>query len=736
MSRPPALLSLLLGLSGCAILAPVPVYAAAVVFSDNFQDGAIDGWTTTGTVAVNSYSGNYTMRLTGAATGRRTIPTSGYTAVAIAIQMAKNSLEGSETCVAEVSTNGGGSYTPVLTLTASDTNDVLYGVSNVAVNADNNANFVVRFRGTGGTADYCYGDNVVFTSAAGGSAPAPDTFQPLSGSGVVSRTNLTYAVLNRNPTGLIDFGAFALPANAAEPTNVLQGRLTLHNTATAGGFAEVKDSFNYTGSADDPRKHLPPFDFEFIQTGSHVFPVQRGSIASTHASWEFVLSPGRVWNESTDAGFTRAAIPFALQQRNANCIHNGVLTFLFKSNGTVSNAQYQISSETCLYYKVNMYGMLAASYAPYAVANAAALKAAYQAEVNDRIPVRALANIAADYPGVDAGKLAAPNGTVASHITMVGLYLDGRHYVGNCTTRNGEYPYCESLVVPSYSTAKSAFAGVAMMRLEKKYPGTKDAFVSTWVPTCASSSKGVWSDVKLSHLLDMATGNYTSSAYMTDETNETALFDATTAAAKISRACTAHARKVAPGGTWVYHTTDSYIAGTLMNAYLKNAEGGTKDVFTDLLAGELFAPIGMSPTATYTRRTYDSTAQPFTGWGLIWTRDDVARIGRFIGIDDGVVGGTAMLDVAQLNAAMQRNAADRGTNPLTDYKYNNGFWAYNVKTGMSCANDTYIPFMSGYGGITILLLPNDMVYYYFSDNDTYLWLDAAKEAAKIRAICQ
>jgi len=274
------------------------------------------------------------------------------------------------------------------------------------------------------------------------------------------------------------------------------------------------------------------------------------------------------------------------------------------------------------------------------------------------------------------------------------------------------------------------------MRLEKKYPGAKDAFVSSWVPSCASSGTGTWSDVKLSHLLDMATGNYTSSAYMTDENNETTLFDATTAAAKIARACTAHPRKVGPGGTWVYHTADSYIAGTLMNGYLRNAEGSTKDIFTDLLVGELYAPIGVSPTATYTCRTYDSAAQPFTGWGLMWTRDDVAKIGRFIGIDDGIIGGTAMLDATQLNAALQRNAADRGTNPLTDYKYNNGFWAYNVKTGMSCANDTYIPFMSGYGGITILLLPNDMVYYYFSDNDTYLWLDAAKEAAKIRAICQ
>lgn len=734
MNRSTGVLLITLALTACATLTPAPTQAG-VLFSDNFQTGAVTGWTTTGTVAINSFSGNYSMRLTGAATSRRTISTSGQTNVAISLQMAKNSLEAGETCVAEVSLNGGTSYTAALTLTSADTDDILYGVSNVTVNADNNANFVVRFRGTGGTGDFCYADNIVISAAGAVTPPSADSFQPLAGSGVVSRSVLTAATLNRAPTALTNFSAFALPATAAEPTNIFQGKLTLFNVATAGGFAEVTDTFNYTGAADDPRKHLLPFDFEFVQTGSHLFPVQRGSIASTHDDWEFVLSPGRVWNETTDGGFTRAAIPFALQQKNANCVHNGVLMFLYKSNGAISNVQYQIASETCLYYKVNMYGMVGAAYSPYAVTNAASLKTAYQSEVTNRIPTYSLANIGTDYPGVVASKLAAPNGTVASHITMVGLYLDGKHYVGSCTTRQGEYPYCESLVVPSYSTAKSAFAGVSMMRLEKKYAGAKDAFASTWVPTCASSGTGTWSDVKLNNLLDMSTGNYTSSAYMTDENNETTLFDATTAAAKISRACTAHARKVSPGGTWVYHTSDTYVAGTLMNAYLKSAEGSTKDLFTDLLVGELYGPIGVSPTAKYTRRTYDATAQPFTGWGLIWNRDDVAKIGKFIGIDDGVIGGTAMLDTTQLNGAMQRSAADRGTTPLTDYKYNNGFWAYNVKTGMSCANDTWIPFMSGYGGITILLLPNDMVYYYFSDNDTYLWLEAAQEAAKIRPIC-
>lgn len=714
---------------------------ADTIFAENFQDGTIDGWTTTGNVYANLYLGNYSIGMAGTANARRTISTVGFTGVNISLQMAANSLEGSESCIADVSINGGSTWTTALTLVDGQDNSALFTASSVPVNADNNANVVVRFRtNVGQSNDNCYGDNITITGtpgSGGGGTPPADVFDPLSGSGAVSRSSLTYSTLTTgsDPGLRINLSAYAVPANAAEPTHFFQGRLTLNNTATSGGFAEIVDTYSYTSAADNPRKHLPPFDFEFIQTGSHIFPLQRGSIASSHANWEYVLSPGRVWNENSDNGYSRVAIPFALQQRNANCVHNGVLSFLFKNDGSVSKVAYQIASETCLYFKVDLWGLLPASYNQYLITNANALKTAYQTEIGNRIPVKALSSIATDYPGVNAAKLAAPNGTDANHISLVGFYVDGTHYVGGCATRYGTYPYCESLVVPSYSAAKTAFAGVAMMRLEKKYPGTRNGFVSSWVSNCASN--GNWNDVTLNNVLDMATGNYGSATYMSDEgaAHTNGLFNVDPHSSKISYSCTQYTRKATPGTQWVYHTSDTYIAGTMMNALYKNAEGSSKDLFTDLMVGELWQPLNLSPTAKYTRRTYDTTAQPFTGWGLIWLRDDIAKIGKFLSVDDGVIGGTAQLDTAQLNAALQRTPADRGTVPLTDYYYNNGFWGHNAQTGLSCGSAAWIPFMSGFGGITVLLLPNDTVYYYFSDNDTYLWMEAAQESAKIRSLC-
>jgi hypothetical protein len=43
--------------------------------------------------------------------------------------------------------------------------------------------------------------------------------------------------------------------------------------------------------------------------------------------------------------------------------------------------------------------------------------------------------------------------------------------------------------------------------------------------------------------------------------------------------------------------------------------------------------------------------------------------------------------------------------------------------------------MSGYGGISVVLMPNDVGYYYFSDGEDFRFLRAVREAAKIRPYC-
>ncbi|AFU98384.1 choice-of-anchor D domain-containing protein [Simiduia agarivorans] len=564
-----------------------------------------------------------------------------------------------------------------------------------------------------------------------------DNYDPLSGSGAVSRSQLTYADLHATGDGSrVAMDAFTLPANAAHPQHQFNGRLALSNEASSGAFDEIKDTFRYTGSGDSTRKHLPEFDMELVQTGSHLVPVLRGTQANVHPEWEYIVQPGRVWQENGDNGASRAALPFALHQKNANCMHNGVMSFTFDGAGSVSNVAYQISSETCLYFKFDMWGRLPATYSAYEPTNAASVRAAHQADEAARMPVKPIAQLAVDYPGIDVSQFGSASETDPEHMTLFGLVYKGVNYVGGCDTRAGQYPFCDVLTVPSYSTAKSVFAGAALMRLEQRFPGARNEKIADWVPDCAAN--GNWGDVTFEHALDMATGNYRSSIYMSDEgashTND--LFLPEDHASKISYSCNYYDRKATPGSQWVYHTSDTYTLGTAMNAYLRAQDGSNSDIFADAIVRDIWSPLGLSPVAKVTRRTYDSIAQPFAGWGLTYQRDDVAKLADFFNRANGQVNGVQALSANLLQAALQRNDTDRGPVPLTDYHYNNGFWAHEIGSDVGCSAPLWVPFMSGYGGISVLLLPNGASYYYFSDNDTYLWKTAAKEAHKLAPLCQ
>ena len=49
--------------------------------------------------------------------------------------------------------------------------------------------------------------------------------------------------------------------------------------------------------------------------------------------------------------------------------------------------------------------------------------------------------------------------------------------------------------------------------------------------------------------------------------------------------------------------------------------------------------------------------------------------------------------------------------------------------------DFWVPLMSGYGGNSVLLLPNGATFYIFSDGDEYVWFGAVNEINKIAPFC-
>jgi hypothetical protein len=545
------------------------------------------------------------------------------------------------------------------------------------------------------------------------------------------RSQLTYPALMEgfDADSPLDEAALTPPTGAAQPELTFEGRLELLDEAKSGGIQILSG----LEDADATTAHLPEFDFEFVQSGGYLIPMQRGLIITSHPFWNYLLEPGRVWQESGDQGMMRASFPFALIPKNSNAIFNGTMTFLFDGS-RVSRVWYQITQETTSSSTANFWGLLKAVYHPQAITGAEQTRASFSLELAERFPTKPIEQLAVDYPGVDIS--AFSRNVTPEHMTWYGVVANGVNYVGGCKTRFGLYPYCEWMRAPSYSTAKSAFVSVALMRLMQKY-GTDVAslLIKDYVPE-AASSPGDWSKVTFDNTLDMATGNYSTSSYMVDEEGRifSEFFGVDTYAEKMKVAFD-WPHSAAPGSTWVYRSSDTFIVTTAMQNYLRDKEGAQADLF-NFVVDEVYRPIKLGPGFYSILRTSENNWQgnPIGSFGMWWIPDDIAKLTTFLNIDNGTSDGEQILDPELLMSALQKNPNDRGVG-RPGGKYNDAFWAdmYSTRNGIDCT--LYIPYMAGYSGDIVVLLPNGVTYYYFSDNHEFIWDDAVREANKISPLC-
>ncbi|GMR11444.1 MAG: hypothetical protein BMS9Abin28_2276 [Anaerolineae bacterium] len=580
------------------------------------------------------------------------------------------------------------------------------------------------------------------TAACGGARPTamprpptdvPNLYPTLNGTGNVTRTLLTYDDLMNGFDGLspIDEAALALPQEGAPPEYIFEGRLELYGEDVVGGITVLRGDPNQEPEVP----HLPEFDFEFVQSDDgYLIPVRRGLIITDHPYWNYILGPGRVWQEINDRGYSRASFPFALVWKGSNAILNGTMTFLFDDEG-ISKVWYQITQETTISFSADMWGLLDAAYQSGPVAGAGQLREAFAHELEGRFPTKPIEQLAQDYPGVDGS--AFGRGVSRNNMTWYGFVVDGVNYVSGCQTRYGEYPYCESMRAPSYSTAKSAFVSVALMRLAQMYdPAAPDLLIEDYVPE-AADSPGDWSTVSFDHVLDMATGNYESAEFMVDEEHwDTDPFWNEEYFAERIAAAFNWPHSAEPGTQWVYRTFDTFIVTRGLQNYLQSQEGPDADIF-EFVVEEVYLPIKMGPGVFTTLRTKDDSwqGQPLGGYGMWWIPDDLAKIANFLNADGGSIDGKQLLNPEILAKALQRDPEDRGVDRNRNGKYNNAFWAdrYVESKGFDC--EFWVPQMLGYSGIVVVLMPNGTSYYYASDGREFTWEAAVREADKIIPHC-
>ncbi|MDX1499909.1 MAG: hypothetical protein R3176_08435 [Woeseiaceae bacterium] len=542
---------------------------------------------------------------------------------------------------------------------------------------------------------------------------------------------LTADVGPLQPVGMAAFGP---PAGALSPRATMAGRLELVVDAKLAHLAVVHDPWGRVAEVGEPIGVLPAVAIDIVQRGVDLLPLERSLIRGAHPYWEIAFQPGRAWREEADGGWTRAALPFVLQERSANCTHNGVLAWLFDAAGRVSRARYQVASETCGYFKADLYGSTGLVYAARDLASAAAPAIArLERHRRARLPVRPLAELADEYPGVDPAGFAVDDGIDLRDVSVLGLVAGGVHYRSDCRTRHGPFPFCDSLPLPSYSTAKSVFAGVATMRLQRLHPGFAEQRIAGLLERC---DRRRWGDVSIENALDMATGNFRSPAFEEDEfsqPHEWFVF-ADAHRDKLSFACHFFPRKAAPGTRFVYHTSDTYVLGSALAAFVARRADGA-DLYRDVLLEPLWRPLELSPLLDEPLRTYDAVRQPFTGYGLTYEADDIVRLAAWL-MDGAELDGTPMLDEQMLAAALQRDPADRGLPAgAPGLRYNNGFWGFDAGPSLGCARPVWVPFMSGVSGITVAMFPNGVIYYYFSDSYVFRWQSAREAAHRIAPLC-
>jgi hypothetical protein len=191
-----------------------------------------------------------------------------------------------------------------------------------------------------------------------------------------------------------------------------------------------------------------------------------------------------------------------------------------------------------------------------------------------------------------------------------------------------------------------------------------------------------------------------------------------------------------PGKQWVYRTSDTFILTRAMQNYLQVQLGTDADIF-DFVVDEVYRPLGMGPGVMSSMRTADNNwnGQPEGGYGVWWIPDDMAKLNSLL-VNGGQINAQQVLHPDLLATALQQNPDDRGVTIDSWNMYNNAFWAtrYSALDNYTC--EYWVPTMQGVSGNVVALFPNGTVYYYFSDNQEFIWKAAMNESNKLFPFCK
>ena len=508
--------------------------------------------------------------------------------------------------------------------------------------------------------------------------------------------------------------AIDLPNNGKS----FSGILKVDQPAIGIGYNVIIDSRKIY---QDNHKNIPKFEIEISSLDGKVYPKNTKIIETNHLFWNIQFGVGSSKLEISSSN-TLITLPFSLIHKSANCIHNGIGVFSISNENQISNIIFEIASETCAYYKFDYVGLYSANFQ--------FTNALPNLSNNSDKNIISIENLYKRYNLTNKSFLNSDY-IDPSNVTMFGLIDSNNHYVSSCMTRLGNYPFCDQILLPSYSLAKSIAGTFSLSLLESQYGSISNLYVSDLVPECYGRK---WKNVTLNNLSDMSTGQYFNSIHDFDESSVASsevIFMFEEHKDKIKKACSAFPKKTKPGTRFVYHTSDTYILGLALNNYLKS-NSNRKDYFNDVLIPFLESN-NLSQTSQSVLATNDNIKQSYTGWGMFFLRSDLDGLATII----HNIKNNSSTQLTYLYDALNPNDNNSLLAiPSVNIYYNNGFWSRKFdKNIFNCSEDVWIPFMSGFGGITFAFFPNGMSYYYFSDGYEFAWESAIFSSHSIKPFC-
>jgi len=554
--------------------------------------------------------------------------------------------------------------------------------------------------------------------------PVVDSLEPLP---FEPRDRLTYGELlaGELPDGGPVNNAYLMPlGNAAPAKHSFEGALTIPE------FKMASETHN-GGLPDSSHAFFPAVTVDFFTFEDFLVPVEWDIVPDNgdKSFWHIIFSPGKVWSEPADLDqsrpMSRASFPFTLVSDDSNEAHNGLATFLYDDVG-ISSLYLQVPQETAAWHHTDFWGQTPATYEKRFLQERSQLASQAAGELCELFPIRPWSELEETVPPSLLATFTGRNDL--KDVSATGLVWDGTIYLQGCYTRYGNYPYCQYMRHGVMSVTKSMGAAIAILRLAQKYGDRVfDLKIADYVEVTAEHDG--WDEVTFGEALNMATGVGENQPQPVepnviygdeDQAKFSNFLRAYSAQDKLDIAFSYKNYPWGPGEIARYNSINTFILSAAMDGFLKSEEGPDADIW-DMVVEEVYNPIGICH-APIMRTVEPDGARglPIFGYGLYPTVDDVAKVAALLH-EGGRHEGQQLLHPAKVAQALYQTGTagfpSGQMNEDGEIRYNLSFWGYPYR---SQGGETFIvPYMSGFGGNMVVLNPNGVTTFRFSDAHNY-----------------